>query len=612
MLVFIAGWNVAPEVQGKARAILSSVAANYPHIDTSRHYQMTSDTAFVRALASPPSMSAPSLPVVARENRITLVAGTALAPGGGLNAMHADDVARNMERASEFEGQFVIVDGSTDRLEIVNDGFGIYPVFVVDLGDAHLLSNSATALALLAGLDDIDPLGMSTFLEIRWPMADRTLIEGVRVLPGGQRWTFRPNSPPSQHTHYDYRQLARLRTASAGAEVVSDAVTEMAPHLEQLALQTQSLQIPMTAGRDTRVMVALSLHQQVASEYFTVGDTRFRDVQTAKAIAQRFDLHHRHDFIEPGFIRDNWSHLAEQVVRRNDGLVTLEHVDNVVDTVTYDYRPIMLYGVGGEIARGHGHDLRTCFGRPPARYLSRHLRAHFAGESRTLLTKTTQRTTRRHLRAFVTRALEDGFSRSDLPELIKVLEKTRRWGGHQSRQVSHQFNVFTPFGTRPYVEAAFRLTPVERVMEIMPVGMIRHAAPQLLAIDFDKPLPPDDVAHLRRRMAREHRASAVKAVARSLRINAVARLLKRRRSSPASYSRIAERSTWLDGSRSTMIAFCLDQTSSQLWRYVSRPDLERLWRKGEAVVGRAHLSRLLDVVTAFSYEHYLRTTRRAL
>lgn len=550
-------------------------------------------------------MSAPSLPVAVGERQLTLVAGTALDPLGRFNAMHVDELAGNMDRVTELEGQFVIVQATADGLEIVNDPLGVYPVFVAQQGDEFLISNSATALAVLTGRSEFDPLGISTFLDMRWPMADRTLIQGVTVLQGGQRWDFSATKGFRQQSYYCYQQLAQTKRHFDEA-ILAQLVGAMSGQLRQLSLQARSLHIPITAGRDTRVMVALSLKHQLAAEFFSVGDSRREDVQTGMAIAQQYQLAHRHDEIDLEFISDNWQQLAEQVICRNDGLVTLAHIHNVVDTVSYDYLPIMLYGVGGEIARGHGHDVRTSFRQPNAAQITRYLQDFHRGTKPILLTAVSRQLSRRYLREFVDNALEDGFLVGDIPEVFKILEKTRRWGGHQSRQVRHQFNVFSPFATRPYVEAVFELSPPERVMEVLPLGIIRAAAPELLEFSFDKPLLPNTVDGLRKQMVKEHRIGMLKAIARKIQITKVLRFFMGQ-NTPTEFDRLAERSYWFEGSREAIRAFCLDQTSSQLWTYVSRADFERLMHKDNAVLRRDNQGRLFDVVTAFYYEQHLQS-----
>jgi hypothetical protein len=120
---------------------------------------------------------------------------------------------------------------------------------------------------MVAQLYEFDPLGLSTFLNMRWPMADRTLIQGVTVLPGGQQWRFSPYDGFNKRTYYRYQQLAKIKKET-GPVALKQVVSDMGTHLRPLEAQTSSLHIPVTAGRETRLIVALSLKERLTAEYF--------------------------------------------------------------------------------------------------------------------------------------------------------------------------------------------------------------------------------------------------------------------------------------------------------------------------------------------------------
>jgi asparagine synthase (glutamine-hydrolysing) len=608
MLIFIAGWQLSARQRHRVPEVLRQVAAAYPTVDTSHSYKfIVSDRAFVQVLAAPLAMSAPSLPVTADSQGLTFIAGAAVDPSGRFNPMHARQLAGHRDTWTELEGQFVALHASHEGLEIVNDAFGIFPVFVLRQGESYLISNSATALAVLGNISALDPLGVSTFIGSRWAAADRTLVQQVTVMPGAQKWRWTQGKGLSQETYHDYTKVTRQPKVAPSDEWLLHNAGQLSTQLSLLAEQTRALHIPISGGRDTRVMVALSLEKNPDAPYFTVGDSSRTDVHIGKEIAERYGLQHRHDEIDPAEITDNWQQLAQQVVRRNDGMVTLAHIRNAIETVSYDHLPMMLYGAGGEIARGHYHDFATCFGRPSKAHLVHHLHDKLVGYKTTLLTDTAHEHINGYLQQFVDHHVDQGIASEDIPEIFYLQETTRRWGGNQFRQVMNSFEVFSPFCTRPYVDAAFALSAQWRVMEVLPLGLIRVTRPELLALPFDKSPSPSTVKALRREMQRKHRTIMLKSVARKLRIAETLKQIKIKKPEPKEFGRLEERVYWFEASSETIREFCLDQTGSQLWRYVSRSDFERVMYKGNVALRQENLGRIYNIVTAFYYEAYLRS-----
>jgi hypothetical protein len=606
MLIFIAGWQIAQKA--RVPAVLGQVAAAYPSIDRSTLYSGACEGGFVYALSAPLAMSKPSLPIAAN-GEVTLIAGAAVDPLGRFNPMHAQELASNFERATELEGQFVALRLTADGLELVNDPFGVLPVFVWRHGQGCLISNSATALAVLGGMAEFDPLGISSYVGGRCVAADRTLVRQVMVLPGGQKWRWTSRQGVREESYYDYTTAAQQPSVAPSESWLAQCAAQLGGQLARLTQQTQALHIPISAGRDTRVMVALSLAERLDASYFTVGDRSRVDVRVGKDIAARYGLKHRHDEIHPDEISHNWQELAERVVRRNDGMVTLAHIRNALETVSYDHLPMMLYGNGGEIARGYYHDALSCFGRANGAQLYRQLHSKMVGYPTTLLTDAVYEQVRAYLRGFIDDHLQRGVAASAIPDLFYLQEIARRWGGSQSRQPCNSFEVFSPFVTRPYVHAAFALSAPERVMEVLPLGLIRVTAPELARVPFDQPLKSQDVSVLRRKMQRERRITVLKAEARKL---GVVRVLKqlRRASSPKEFGRLEERAHWFEASLEVIRSFCLDQTSSQLWRYVSRRDFELLMQPDNLALRQGRQERLYCIVTAFYYEQYLQSLLR--
>jgi asparagine synthase (glutamine-hydrolysing) len=265
----------------------------------------------------------------------------------------------------------------------------------------------------------------------------------------------------------------------------------------------------------------------------------------------------------------------------------------------------MLYGAGGEIARGYYHNARTCFTNPSPRYLTTLLHDEMVGYDGMLLTPTAHQEVKGYLGQFVTDTLSTGFAASDVPDVFYLNEIVRRWAGSQFRQVMHNFRVFSPFCTRPYVEAAFKLAPYHRVMESLPLSLIKHINPELFEIPFDKPLMPQTKAALRQKMFKQQLKEDAKTLLRRAKLLETLRKFKNYQTDgDPKLSKGNERIYWLEQVSEHMRTFCLDHASSRLWDYIARDDFELVMKKENAVLRVHNLAAIYNIMTVFYYEQY--------
>jgi hypothetical protein len=531
-----------------------------------------------------------------------LITGAVVDPAGRFNAQDARALADNTDQLTQLEGQFVAVEATAERITVTNDAYGVYQVFYAEQGGSCLVSNNATVLAHILDASEYDALGVSAFIAGSFAMSNRTLLRGVTVMPGGQQWTWSPTRGLERRTYYHYATLAQATKAPLSERQAAGVAQALGDQLQQLSRQSASLRVPITAGRDSRVMVALALQRRLDAEYFSVGDANRDDVKVGASIAERYGLRHTCKPTSMETIIGSWASLAERVVARNDGLVTLEHIGNAVDEEGLQHNPTMLYGAGGEIARGYYQTARTCLMQPSPHYLTSLLHDAAIGHHHALLTPAAYHAVKGYVAQFVTETLGAGFSASDVPDVFFLNEIVRRWAGSQFRQVMHRFRVFSPFCTRPYAETAFQLVPAERMMEALPLALIRHSYPELLQIPFDKPLMPQTRAALRQKLLKQQLKEDAKSLLRQLGVLAPLRKLKRHPAgSDPKLSKANERLYYLEQMR----AYCLDQAASPLWDYVSREAFERMMAKDHQLLRVHNLRMLYNVMTVFYYERYL-------
>ncbi len=606
MNTFLIGWNLAPADRPRLEESLRQLHEVYPFLDPATVTVRSSKHGpFVATVQVSPAVAAPRVYVSATEEEVTLFDGCPVDSTDRMRAHDATDLARHWsELSSRLEGQFVAarVRFQGGSIELITDPFGVYPAFALETGDGWFVSNSVHLLGRLGNASSLDPLGASMFLGMGFVGGDRTLNQGVRVLPAGCHWRWTGPHEVEQSSYYPRSQLARRSARRLSREQVAQVADELGTRLRVLARYLPKVECPITAGRDSRMMVALLLEYGVEADYFTAGTRGSPDLEIGKGIAKRFGLPHRTGpEMDPETVSEGWDRVSRRFVSQTDGLATLEHIRTAfLAPSTLSSLSLHLYGAGGEAARGKFTEKGFLFSAPDARaakaFLNSSVRER-AGAGGLLRPEGAVRVTG-YLDEFVDRTLGDGFGPVDVPEVFYLSERLRRWAGNNFRQATPYHSVYSPFCIRPYVEAAFAIPASRRFTEHIPYELLKLLSPELFRFPSDTPWKPQNprllnVSALLKRGFRSARRRA----------GSLGRKVGRGNPKPARGWRGGQRANWLEAKREDFRRLCLDRSSSPLWEHVDRDEFERLMdpRTDSSERDRRHRT-LLRVVTMFQYE----------
>ena len=555
-MLFVGVWQGDEALQRRARSALRETAALFPELATSAtaetSWQGTSWLACVDA-------GEPVQSLLSRE-RARLIEGVALEDG---EVVVPAGLAEGFESRA-LDGQFAVIDATPQRLRVVTDPAGFCPLYWAREGEAWLVANRVEILARALGHSSVDLEGAATSLALGWPIGERTLCRGVTAVPFGTDLTWRTGqSEPTQQRHGPWLDG---RPASAGA---SDLAERLVSTCAAVGRWAGRLQAPITAGLDSRVIVALLEAGGVDATYYTVGPGW--DADAGDDIARRLGLEHRVLTFGRDDVVAAWPGLVECLVAQNDGMVSLWQA---ADLLAPAGGPLQLWGVGGEVARGSSTGVRnvvslrsrkqiehivTALGSPPL------LTADGAAAAKRLLTKRLEE------------LVELPYRRRDLREALYVHER-RRVAGANSRKTAPVLQ-FTPFATRPFLEAAFAVDPALRPSSPVHFRLLEQLSPALHAYPVTGGgwLLQAPYINLMQARWRRRRGTATREVPHQL--------------------------TWFDGVYRDVLARCLDRSTSPLWEVVDRAPIERLAQAEPDPVELRRMTRgLLSVCTVFEYE----------
>ena len=573
MLVFIAGRNVPDEQVRRAYHQLGRMPEVFPQLDPATRCIWEQGPQFVAAIHINPAVAQPRRFLDATSRRITLYTGTAIDMSGRLQPADAASLAAHWEQLPGcLEGQFSVLHATAapSRLCVLTDPLGIEPIYHYQGDGVCLVSNHVGLLSRTLGSFELDPLGAATFLALGWAAFDRTLCRGVRVLPGGRVTTWSSAAARGEgEPYFSLQDLANLRRRPFRSRDAPQLAASFVRMLRHLSDGLGPLHCPLTAGRDARVIAAALLQAGIPASYFTGGEPGSDDVQAGRTIAGRLGLDHQTLPAATCDVVGRWEELCHALITQNDGMISLWQAADIL----YQPREITrirvgLWGLGGEIGRSfYGDPYAFVRARSHARIteflLPRLIHSHQGLVRAEALSRVGD-----GVADHFQRSAEMGFRPLDLPDVFYLDERVRRWGGANGRKALPAGNHVTPFCTRPFVEAVFRMPPVQRYSEPIHWGLLHVLAPELLTIA--PPPRPWRSQHWRRNWLR---------YATEIVLNRLGwpHLRKPHGAAPAPppHKRCLEQGQWLEQRIARVRARCLETASDPLWELVDRKVLEQ-------------------------------------
>ena len=607
MLLYAVGLGGDQEPDALGGCVAES-ARPFRHLDESTLDVVVSPSGrlTLATLGHAPGQAAPRRYVARRGSVVTAFDGLPLAPPGTFGAWDANALLDHWSTAPDtLDGQFsaVRLDLERDGFDCITDALGLHPLYVQKLAGGWAVSNSVEVLRLLSRVNDPDPLGVSSFLSLGWAVGHRTLLAPVKALTGGCAFSFGARGVSETRLFTPDVVVGRAR-ADVGREETQDLVDSLVG-LTAATVADGGLPVKcaVTAGRDTRVVLALCLAAGITPETATMGAPEDIDVALGSRVAAYAGLTHRALPSGPAAVLEDVDTVARDFVSLTDGLASLLQVDDIGDL--YEPSPervgVQAWGVGGEIARsGTGRSLRGFAANTPllSRSPSAQMRLLFAKvqDPADILKSDVHVETRAYLDRFGAARLDEGWRPHELGELFYTFERVARWGSTGIRRATAVDDLYTPFATRPFVEFAFRLRPGDRFVESAHWRILSCLDGRLRDLPFERPW------RTQRRRAAPALAVIDGASQLADRVD-VGRRLGRRPAAHATGVAPPRRFAfdWLDRHRARHREVCLSDSSSPLWEWIDRAKLERAL-SAEAV-GAAGAEGLLRAVTLGWYFH---------
>ena len=277
---------------------------------------------------------------------------------GGLAALIDLYEERGPGWIAELNGTFhgLIVDLREQTVLLFNDRYGLNRVYYHQSAEGFFFSTEAKALlAAIPALRRIDQRGLAEFFSVGCVLQNRSLFDGILLLPPGSLWTFHRDGRIDKHRYFDptaWEQQTPLDAVAYG-ERLREVFGRITPRYLQ---GDDRVAMSLTGGLDSRVILAWAHAEPGSLPCYTFGGP-YRDcadVSLARKLAKL--CHQPHSTIRIGRnFFENFPALAQETVRVSDGTMDVSGaVELYVNRQARAIAPVRLTGnYGSEILRSN-------------------------------------------------------------------------------------------------------------------------------------------------------------------------------------------------------------------------------------------------------------------
>jgi asparagine synthase (glutamine-hydrolysing) len=257
---------------------------------------------------------------------------------------------------AEVNGRFhgLVVDRTRGTAALFNDRYGMHRIYYEESKEAFYFAAEAKAiLKVRPKLRTVDARGLGEFIACGCVLENRTLFEGLHLLPGAARWVFRNGSIERKTTYFEPREWEE-QPAQEPESYYRDLRDIFSRNLPRYFNGNERIGISLTGGLDTRAIMAWQETQPDSLLCYTFGSMfrDCRDVTVARQVARVCQQPHQVIPVREEFLV-SFPRYAERTVYLTDGCTSVSHSpDLYVNERAAKIAPVRMTGnYGDEVLR---------------------------------------------------------------------------------------------------------------------------------------------------------------------------------------------------------------------------------------------------------------------
>ena len=237
---------------------------------------------------------------------------------GYLLQRYQDDRAFPASLNGRFQG--LLADRARGCALLFNDRYGMHRMYYHESADAFYFAAEAKAiLAVCPELRRVDARGLGELVSCGCVLENRSLFEGVQILPPGSAWTFRRDASVQKGVYFQPREWEEQTPLEYEAyyEELKSVFTRNLPRYFE---GRERIGMSLTGGFDTRMIMAWQKRPAGTLPCYTFGSSYRdnRDVIIARKIARVCGQPHQ-VIVAGGELLGEFPKYAERTVYLTDG-----------------------------------------------------------------------------------------------------------------------------------------------------------------------------------------------------------------------------------------------------------------------------------------------------
>lgn len=487
---------------------------------------------------------------------------------------------------SPVEGVHFIIRAVLDsgETQVVTDPLGMKMAFAAQVGPSWIVANNALVLMRLLGSPRWNLDGVRLLMAFASTGHGRSLIEGIRIIPCGHRWSWSPDQPaPREERFFGMDDLAKVRPVGVTRDEIGAVCDAMQAQIIAAASTGRPLRAPITGGRDSRVLAALVAKAGVECDFFTAAAKGSAEERVAVDVARVLGVRHRVHHPRPTEVVERWSELSRRLLLQNDGYVNVWQIGNAAAQDEADGpRAIVLGGHGGELSRyPYGNVVDFLPGGLSISSIRQWLGSRAIDAYDGLVRSEAVDWTRSYVRRTVDELHQSGWDLRNIAECIAHYERQRTRDASAIRPGYPVRDMLLPYYTRSYTRLSFKASLWDRYLSWVHERMLDIVAPEVRRVPYSQlpkwwHRPLKDVASRANRLLHWDRLRK-----------------KKVRTSP--------QQGWFAAMMPHIRETCMDASSSRLWDVIDRSVFERFTSPAEQDRLAVRADGILRVYSFFEY-----------
>ncbi len=282
--------------------------------------------------------------------------GHDLQPQGASYLVHLYEEDSSFPARLNGRFQGLVADRARETVMLFNDRYGMHRLYYHQSKESFYFAAEAKAiLAVRPELRRADPQGFGEFVACGCVMENRTLFEGIKVLPPASAWAFQGGSLVRNRAYFDPREWENQSPLESDA-YYSELRKVFSQNLGRYFDGQEQVGMSLTGGLDSRMIMAWLKPSPRSLRCYTFGDgggrRQCRDVVVAQQVASACEQLHEVIPVGKEFL-SRFSHYAERTVYLSDGCVDLTHSpDLYLNERARQIAPVRMTGnYGSEVLR---------------------------------------------------------------------------------------------------------------------------------------------------------------------------------------------------------------------------------------------------------------------